>query len=408
MGCSPYPITSFSAYQKLFPDTEAVNATLYHEELLVTDVKKAFNQRKDTEVISLALSFLTLEGAKENSGALSYYLGLALARSVNTSQFTNYYAHLDKNLKSYLKVYPLTNGYYAYSNAHLNNLLDKTVDYEIEKKCAETLWLPQLKSTEDEKGLKSNLLLADTFNRRYPDAVGLLEKCRRIDIFPLEEYGTLVQRSNFTEQVEFILRSTSTSFSNQRTYQIIGLNPSVRHKPSYQKGRLLAKLHPWEQVVALEELKGTVINSQASNAEAEWVRVKYRGNYFGYIEIKSLKPIPEKELNSLAEKRIAKISSLLFNKQLLKAAENASSLILKAPTDEAQAVGYGLLHEAHLRIAERATSLNNPYMVYVQKHPGYFRYLESKKIWISSDLLLRSLAKSQPSSPYIFELEISQ
>jgi hypothetical protein len=407
-GCSPYPSPQFSQYQKLFPDTEADNATLYREELLIKEVSKAYEAKKDMEVIKAALSFLALEGSKENTGALSFYLARSLSRAVQLPTFAEDYSHMDKNFRSALKVFSNPSGEYSYSNAHLYNLLEKNLDYEIEKKAAETLWLPQIRSAESSQELKTNLAILDFFSRRYPDASGLMDKCLRVDMFPIEEYATSLQKSNFYELVDFLKRVQIKKSEHETLYGLIAFNPIVRNRPSYSKGRILQKLRPWELVSVLETISNRQALTSKSNAESEWVRVRYRENYYGFIDIKAIKLISDQEKKSLAYRRIQKIADTFNHLDYLKAAELSSSLILSPLSDESKEIAYGMLHEANLRIAERATSLKNPYMNYVRLHLGYFRYSETKKIWTASDLLLRALAQVLPESRYVYELEKTQ
>ncbi|MBL8994785.1 MAG: hypothetical protein JNM63_15670, partial [Spirochaetia bacterium] len=183
----------------------------------------------------------------------------------------------------------------------------------------------------------------------------------------------------------------------------------ARNRPHTVKSRSLARLGEWEEVEVLSFIGGLTNGNglpvvQGTNAlGAEWAKIRFKAGDLGFIETRFLGPANPKPTR--LEKRFREIKGMYDRRDYLRAAEAASSFILKNPPRLLKERAIVLLGETHQRIAERATSLRNPYYRYVRSHPGFFRYQETKKEIAVSDLLLRHLVRVNPESRLVYSLD---
>jgi hypothetical protein len=412
-GCLRSPFPEFSAS---IPESEEVNSSLYAEELAAARVREMRLRKDFTGALSNALQYMGRSLGGDNTGALSFELGLTLREAVETPTFPAWYLGLEKGQRTLFKVFSnRESGAFSYSNAHLQALCDSRANYELEKKVAALLWMPAFQRAGDEADARSNLHLADFLVRRYPDVAGLARVLVDRSYFPETKLdGKRLEK--WKDATNLAGQCARIDGEGARFYSVSGAFAKARNRPHSVKSRILASLAPWEEVAVLSFCDEDPVATMGENEEAAepratnaparqkpWVRIRFGEGRYGFMESTWLGAATEENRHARA---FRKVILPYYQGDYLRAAEKTSSYLNAHPSKPWRERGLALLHAIHAQIALRASSRDNPYTRYALGRPSFFHYNESRRELAPSDLLVRHLLKLNPESPIAFSLEV--
>jgi len=412
-GCLRSPFPEFSAS---IPETEEVNSSLYAEELAAARVRDLRVRKDPLGALSNALQYLERSVGGDNTGALSYELGLTLREAAETPAFAAWYLRLDRGQRTLFKVVSnRESGGYSYSNAHLQALCDSRLNYELEKRVAALLWMPAFQKVVDAGDAKSNLALADFLVRRYPDTPGLSSALLDPGFFPASNLtGKRLER--WRDATNLAGQCAQTRDGAARMHAVTGAFAKARNRPHTVKSRILASLAPWEEVAVLSFCDEDPVASEGASNEVEpsvvtnatiwprpWVRIRFGDGRFGFMESRWLGPESPEGRDARAFRRIVLD---YYRGEYLRGAEKTAAFLNGHPAKAWRSRGIALQHALHGQIALRASSRDNPYTRYALGRPAFFHYNESRKELAPSDLLARHLLRLDPECPFAFSLEV--
>lgn len=413
-------------YLMNIPEKEEINASLYHYEIIVDEVRKEFFNQNYYEVFDLYERYLSVffESTIPHDEELLYWVGRSVKEllrensNLNDKEVKKFFAYIkaDKQRKNNLGIE--FEGKYSsnqhgetfpkklfYQGKHFTLILDRRGDYQWEKQALREIYEQKFISLE--KGfLKKNLEYGYWLITRYPD------------LFSPKEYRSLLKKYIDFERISRLSKSHQKKWD--RIQEILRVNqwvmtregnfPSVCFPNSWPvvvynrthwiSSRNLTSLALWEPF----QVKAQVLGEDGQI----WYAIVFGKNRRGYIDEEDFEESCNQEGKDHSS--IIKTYQIGYQQYLARdylGAEKTLSTFLydleNLPNPDMYVLvrGWTLFYLVLKEISFRSTSLDNPFTRFSEEHSGYFVVSRDLINLEVSDYFLKKIITYDSDSPML-------
>lgn len=368
-------------YFKNLPPTEKENQSILAEELFIADIKKKYNQKDYTNVLSsIENYYMTREGEEFNSET-SFYFDRSIYHLTKDKKFGNYYSNQTKNKKFYYSFRKKKN--FFYTNKFLKKIVSEKNNYSLEKK-ALSLYHDELLNSVSGKKKRNRFYF---YFIRYPE----------IKIW--QQYSNLISSKLLKmpkEKQNLVKKIVTIHFNNKQqkeTKKVISYSKNivVKNRTHVLFSRNLTTLEGWELM--------TFIGNSITNSEDgdRWQKIIFRNNQIGYISLEG-----QTNLITISNKNLISLYNHFYNKGYISNVSRSIDFYYDTKNEIEKELSIILTYQSLNEIAQRATSIENPYTLFAKEYPNYFFSTNLEKLEVGKGffLLLYNLNKESPLLPY--------